>query len=75
MISSGPGALTRNAIGTVVVIGMGGTLVGVFLIPCSYVFVMKLFRINFSLDELKEGPDEAGAREYLAAHKNDSPES
>lgn len=76
MISSGSGALARNAIGTVVVIGMGmATLVGVFLIPCSYVFIMRLFRIKFSLHELKEDPDEVGAREYLAAHKNDSPVS
>ena len=72
MLSSGSGALARNAIGTVVVIGMGvATLVGVFLIPCSYVFIMKLFRIKFSLNELKEDPDEAGAREYLAAHTKD----
>ncbi|WP_455563860.1 hypothetical protein [Akkermansia massiliensis] len=34
------------------------TLVCVFLIPCSYVFIMKLFRIKFSLNELKEDPDE-----------------
>lgn len=72
MLSSGSGALARNAIGTVVVIGMGvATLVGVFLIPCSYVLIMKLFRIKFSLNELKEDPDEVGAREYLAAHSKD----
>lgn len=72
MLSSGSGALARNAIGTVVVIGMGvATLVGIFLIPCSYVFIMKLFRIKFSLNELKEDPDEVGAREYLAAHSKD----
>lgn len=74
MLSSGSGALARNAIGTVVVVGMGvATLVGVFLIPCSYVFIMKLFRIKFNLHELKEDPDEAGARRYLAAHGNDTP--
>lgn len=32
---------------------------------------MKLFRIKFSLNELKEDPDEKGAREYLAAHTKD----
>lgn len=52
------------------IVGMG-TLVGVFLIPCSYVFIMKLFRIKFPLNELKEDPDEAGAGEYLAAHTKD----
>ncbi len=73
MLSSGSGALARNAIGTVVVIGMGmATLIGIFLIPCSYVLIMKLFRIKFALNELKEDPDEVAAREYLAAHKNDS---
>ncbi len=72
MLSSGSGALARNSIGTVVVIGMTvATVVGVFLIPCSYVFIMRLFRIRFKLNELKEDPDEVGAREYLAAHKND----
>lgn len=74
MISAGSGALARNSIGTVVVVGMGVvTLVGVFLIPCSYVFIMKLFRIKFKLNDLSEDPDEVGAREYLAAHKNDDP--
>ncbi len=72
MLSDGSGALARNSIGTVVVIGMGvATVVGVFLIPCSYVFIMRLFRITFKLNELKDDPDEVGAREYLAAHKND----
>ncbi len=72
MLSSGSGALARNSIGTVVVVGMGvATVVGVFLIPCSYVFIMRLFRIRFKLNELGEDPDEVGAREYLAAHKND----
>ena len=47
------------------------TLVGVFLIPCSYVFVMRLFRIKFKLNELGEDPDEQEARVYLAAHSQD----
>ena len=68
VLSSGSGALARNSIGVVVVMGMAvATVVGVFLIPCSYVFVMKLFRIRFKLNELKEDPDEVAAREYLAA--------
>ena len=72
MLSSGSGALARNSIGVVVVVGMAvATLVGVFLIPCSYVFIMKLFRIKFKLHELKEDPDEQEAREYLAAHADD----
>ena len=37
----------------VVVIGMG-VQVGLWLISCFYVFVMNLFRINFSLNELKK---------------------
>ncbi len=72
MISHGSGALARASIGTVVVIGMTvATIVGIFLIPCSYVFIMRLFRIKFKLNTLEEDPDEVGAREYLAAHKND----
>ena len=72
ILSSGSGALARNSIGVVVVIGMTvATLVGIFLIPCSYVFVMRLFRLKFKLHELKEDPDEVEAREYLAAHGND----
>ncbi|MCH5285498.1 MAG: efflux RND transporter permease subunit [Akkermansiaceae bacterium] len=73
VLSSGSGALARNSIGVVVVMGMTvATLVGVFLIPCSYVFVMRLFRIRFKLNELKEDPDEVEAREYLAAHADDA---
>lgn len=72
ILSNGSGALARNSIGVVVVVGMAvATLVGVFLIPCSYVFVMRLFRLKFKLHELKGDPDELEAREYLAAHSND----
>ena len=72
VLSSGSGALARNSIGVVVVMGMTvATVVGVFLIPCSYVFIMRLFRIRFKLNELKDDPDEVAAREYLAAHADD----
>ena len=73
VLSSGSGALARNSIGVVVVMGMTvATVVGVFLIPCSYVFIMRLFRLKFKLHELGDDPDEVEAREYLAAHANDS---
>ena len=73
LLSSGSGALARNAIGVVVVAGMTvATLVGVFLIPCSYVFIMRLFRITFAKKTLAEDPDEEGARRYLVEHENDS---
>ena len=73
MLSSGSGALARNAIGVVVVAGMTvATLVGVFLIPCSYVFIMRLFRIKFERKTLAADPDEEGARRYLVEHENDS---
>ncbi|MEE1265217.1 MAG: efflux RND transporter permease subunit, partial [Akkermansia sp.] len=72
MLAHGSGALARCSIGTVVVVGMTvATVVGVFLIPASYVFIMRLFRIRFKLSTLEEDPDEVGARQYLAAHKND----
>jgi HAE1 family hydrophobic/amphiphilic exporter-1 len=46
---SGYGTLVRNVLGTVAALGMGeATLVGVLLIPCSYVFIIKLFRIILS---------------------------
>ena len=67
--STGAGALARNAIGIVVVAGMlMATVVGVFLIPCSYMFIMRLFRITYKLNENKADPDEEAARDYLAAH-------
>ncbi len=73
VLSSGSGAMARNSIGVVVVAGMTvATVVGVFLIPCSYVFIMRLFRITFKINDLKEDPDEVGAREYLAASGDDS---
>ena len=73
VLSSGSGALARNAIGIVVVVGMGvATFVGVFLIPCSYVAVMRLFRIKFAEKSLEEDPDEVAARKYLVEHENDT---
>lgn len=45
-----------------------GVQVGLLLISCFYVFVMNLFRINFSLNELKEDRMKR-EREYLATHK------
>ena len=72
MLAHGSGALARCSIGTVVVVGMTvATVVGVFLIPSSYVFIMRLFRIRLKLATLEEDSDEVGARQYLAAHKND----
>jgi len=71
--SAGSGALARNSIGIVVVIGMAvATVVGVFLIPCSYVFIMRLFRITFKKKTLDADPDEEGARRYLVEHGNDA---
>lgn len=73
VLSSGSGAYARNSIGVVVVAGMLiATVVGVFLIPCSYVLIMRLFRITFKRKTLEEDPDEKGAREYLVEHANDS---
>ena len=43
------GTLVRNVLGKVAALGMGeATLVGVLVIPCSYVFIIKLFRIILS---------------------------
>ncbi|MBQ1960645.1 MAG: efflux RND transporter permease subunit, partial [Akkermansia sp.] len=56
LTAEGSGALARNAIGVVVVVGMTiASLVGVFFIPCSFVFIMKLFRSK--VDKAQHGPD------------------
>lgn len=70
MLAEGSGALARNAIGTVVVIGMlFATGVGVFLIPCSFTFIMKLFRIRIAKVDHAHDADEIVAMERLAAEE------
>ena len=62
LTAAGSGALARNSIGVVVVIGMSiATAVGVFFIPCSFVFIMKLFRTKIEKAHHGEDPDEAYA--------------
>lgn len=71
LTAEGSGALARNAIGVVVVIGMSvATLIGVFFIPCSFVFVMKLFRSKISKANHGEDPDEATAYAALEAQEH-----
>ncbi len=73
MTAEGSGALARNSIGTVVVIGMlFATGVGVFLIPCSFTFVMKLFRIRIGKVNHAADPDEIIAYKRLAAEEADA---
>lgn len=68
--ASGSGALARNAIGVVVVVGMSiATLVGVFFIPCSFVFIMKLFRSKITKPIHGADPDEKYAYEQLEAQE------
>ncbi|MBE6416986.1 MAG: efflux RND transporter permease subunit [Akkermansiaceae bacterium] len=70
LTAEGSGALARNAIGVVVVIGMSvATLVGVFFIPCSFVFVMKLFRSKITKAHHGADPDEASAYAKLEAQE------
>ncbi len=60
--AEGSGALARNAIGVVVVIGMSiATILGVFFIPCSFVFIMKLFRSKVEKPHHGPDPDETFA--------------
>jgi len=67
LTAEGSGALARNAIGVVVVIGMSiATLVGVFFIPCSFVFIMKLFRSKVEKAHHGADPDEEFAYAKLA---------
>ena len=67
----GSGALARNSIGVVVVIGMTiATAVGVFFIPCSFVFVMKLFRSRIEKAHHGADPDEVYAYARLEEAEN-----
>jgi len=67
LTAEGAGALARNAIGVVVVIGMSiATLVGVFFIPCSFVFIMRLFRSRVEKGHHGPDPDEEFAYARLA---------
>ena len=70
LTAEGSGALARNALGVVVVIGMSvATLVGVFFIPCSFVFIMKLFRSKIEKAHHGADPDEESAYAKLAAEE------
>ena len=62
MTAEGSGALARNAIGVVVVVGMSmASLIGVFFVPPSFVFIMKLFRSKITAAHGKDDPDELSA--------------
>ncbi len=64
--AEGSGALARNAIGIVVIIGMSiGTVVGVFFIPPAFVFIMKLFRTRIGKKHHGDDPDEVAAYKHL----------
>ena len=64
--AEGSGALARNAIGVVVVIGMSiATGIGVFFVPCSFVAIMKLFRSKVSKPQRGDDPDEVFAYSKL----------
>ena len=70
LTAEGSGALARNAIGVVVVVGMSiASLVGVFFIPCSFVFIMKLFRSKVSKAQHGPDPDEEIAYSRLEAEE------
>ncbi len=70
LTAEGAGALARNALGVVVIFGMSlATLVGVFFIPCSFVFVMKLFRSKIEKAHHGADPDEESAYAKLAAEE------
>ncbi len=71
LTAEGAGALARNAIGVVVVVGMSvASLIGVFFIPCSFVFVMKLFRSKIEKAEHGADPDEVSAYAKLEASEH-----
>ncbi len=70
MLAEGSGALARNAIGVVVVIGMTiASAVGIFFIPSSFVFIMKLFRSKVEKPQTGADPDETYAYAQLEAEE------
>lgn len=70
-MATGSGAYSRENIGIVVIAGMTmSTVVGVFLIPCSFYFIMKLFRVRITKKHEGEDPDEVIAMKHLAADNN-----
>ena len=70
MTAEGSGALARNAIGVVVVIGMTiASAVGVFFIPPSFVFIMRLFRSKVAKKHHGADPDETSAYAKLEAEE------
>lgn len=69
-VATGSGAYARNVIGIVVIAGMiVATFIGVFLIPCSFYAIMKLFRVKIEKKHEGEDPDEVIAMKHLAAEK------
>jgi len=76
LTAEGAGALARNAIGVVVVIGMSvATLVGVFFIPCAFVFIMRLFRSKIGKPRHGADPDETEAYARLEAEEEAATQS
>ena len=73
VMAEGSGALARNSIGIVVVVGMSiATVLGVFFIPCSFVFIMKLFRSRIEKGHHGPDPDEEKAYALLEAQENEA---
>ena len=49
------------------------TVVGIFLIPCSFYFIMKLFRVRVARKTVEtEDPDEIIARKHLFHEAHES---
>ncbi len=66
--ATGSGAYARENIGLVVISGMlMSTIVGVLLIPSSFYFIMKLFRVRIAKPHQGEDPDEVIAMKHLAS--------
>ncbi len=70
-MASGSGAYSRNVIGIVVIAGMIlATFIGIFLIPCSFYFIMRLFRVKISAKHKGEDPDEIIAMKHLEGEQS-----
>lgn len=68
LTAAGSGALARNVLGIVVVIGMTvGSAIGIFFIAPAFVFVMKLFGTKIHAHRHGPDPDEVAAYAALEA--------
>jgi len=72
LFADGSGALARNVLGVVVVIGMtASSAIGIFFIAPAFVFIMKLF--GTKIHAHRHGPDPDEVKAYAALEAEEAP--